>query len=144
MMACITASLIDCSSGSPVRCLSQTLIVGNIVTSSVLQPHSSSVSTSTARIAVLETPKFVRASSNISSAASQNTQNSEVYMIMQLHFPHAVFVSILDTGIASVFIVLSLGGFPDHSDDICSCTDIWECQDCIQPLTYYIIVINML
>jgi hypothetical protein len=34
---------------------------------------------------------------------------------MQLHLPHGVFFSTSDTGIASVFIVLSLGGFSDIS-----------------------------
>ena len=144
MMACMTASLMDCSSGSPVRCLSHTLIVGSIVTSSVLQPHSSSVSTSTSRIAVLETPKFVKASISISSAASQKTQNSDVYNIIQLHLPHGVVILVSDTGIASLFIINSLRGSPDCSDDICSCTDIWEYRDYTQPLTYNILIYNML
>ena len=52
--------------------------------------------------------RFVRASIRISSAASQKTQNSEVYIMMQLHFPHAVFASGSVTVIASAFIVLSL------------------------------------
>jgi len=102
------------------------------VTSSVLQPHSSSVSTSTSLIAVLETPKLVRASISISSAASQNTQNSDVYNIIQLHLPHGVFVSALDIDIVSVFIVLSLVVSPDYSAELCQSIETWDHQSWFQ------------
>ncbi len=98
------------------------------MTSSVLQPHSDSVSTSTSLIAVIGTPKFVRASINISSAASQNTQNSEVYTIMQLHLPHGVFVTAPDIDITSVFIVLSLVVSPDYLVYIRLYSEIWDYQ----------------
>ena len=108
MIARMTASFTSCSSGRPVSIVSQILIVGSANMSSVLHPQSSLDSTSTERIALLETPKSERAPCSISSAVSQKRQSSPLYMTMHPHLPQGVAVGLVsDTDSTSAFICSS-------------------------------------